>query len=328
METTPRTHCSWRTVLSLAEMARMVALGRYLAMTLAVWPVSVRAMMRGQPESIVAFTAEEQMDSTGVMPLNFSSVVWHKLWYKDSYSTTLSASSQMRRMMVTASIGKAPAAVSPESMTQSVPSSTAFATSLASARVGRGRAVMDSSICVAVTTGLPTMLHLEIIIFCAKNTFSGGISMPKSPRATMMPSLASQIALKFFRPSSFSIFEMILVFLPASPRVFRISATSSAFCTKEAETKSTPCGMPNSTKSWMSLACKTGSSTLTPGRLQFLRSPNLQLFMTSVITWSEPTDFTFNDKEPSTHNMMLPGLTEEHSMSYVTAKQVLSPLKL
>ena len=40
-------------------------------------------------------------------------------------------------------------------MTQSVPSSTALATSVASARVGRGFLIMLSSICVAVITGLP-----------------------------------------------------------------------------------------------------------------------------------------------------------------------------
>ena len=52
-------------------------------------------------------------------------------------------------------MGKLPAAVSPDSMTQSVPSSTALATSVASARVGRGFFIMLSSICVAVITGLP-----------------------------------------------------------------------------------------------------------------------------------------------------------------------------
>jgi hypothetical protein len=44
------------------------------------------------------------------------------------------------------------------SMTQSVPSSTALATSVASARVGRGFFTMLSSICVAVMTGLPTCM--------------------------------------------------------------------------------------------------------------------------------------------------------------------------
>ena len=50
-------------------------------------------------------------------------------------------------MMATASRGKAPLAVSPESITASVPSSTAFATSEHSARVGRGFEIIDSSIC-------------------------------------------------------------------------------------------------------------------------------------------------------------------------------------
>ena len=46
----------------------------------------------------------------------------------------------------------------------------------------------ESITCVAQITGFPILLHRPIIIFCAKNTFSGGISMPKSPLATMIPS--------------------------------------------------------------------------------------------------------------------------------------------
>ena len=129
-------------------------------------------------------------------------------------------------------------------MTQSVPSSTALATSVHSARVGRGFLIMDSSICVAVMTGfpeegkvdrkeggreaggegrgvrketktrterpregrregkregkgyvgVPRMLALLIIIFCAKKTFSGGISIPRSPRATIIPSVLVRIS--------------------------------------------------------------------------------------------------------------------------------------
>src|SRR3989339_631397 len=55
-------------------------------------------------------------------------------------------------IMRTVSIGYFPLAVSPESMTASVPSYTALATSDASARVGVGCSVIDSSICVAVIT--------------------------------------------------------------------------------------------------------------------------------------------------------------------------------
>ena len=51
--------------------------------------------------------------------------------------------------------GIRPTAVSPESMTASVPSKMALATSLASARVGRGLWRIESSMSVAVMTGLP-----------------------------------------------------------------------------------------------------------------------------------------------------------------------------
>ena len=45
-----------------------------------------------------------------------------------------------------------------------------------------------------------TLLHLEIMAFWAKKTFSGGISMPRSPRATMIPSEAAMISSKLFTP--------------------------------------------------------------------------------------------------------------------------------
>ena len=68
-------------------------------------------------------------------------------------------------MIDTASRGNLPPAVSPLSMTASAPSSTAFATSEHSARVGRGFDVIDSSICVATMTGVPALLQVSIIIF-------------------------------------------------------------------------------------------------------------------------------------------------------------------
>uniref|UniRef100_A0A915JYV9 Uncharacterized protein n=1 Tax=Romanomermis culicivorax TaxID=13658 RepID=A0A915JYV9_ROMCU len=71
---------------------------------------------------------------------------------------------------------------------------TAFGTSDASARVGRGHLTIDSNICVAQMTGLPAWLHLAIIIFCATTTSYKGISWPMSPLATMTPSDASIIS--------------------------------------------------------------------------------------------------------------------------------------
>lgn len=96
--------------------------------------------------------------------------------------------------------------------------------------------------------------------------------MPRSPRATMMPSVLLRMASKFSRPCWFSILAMIytlmygakekvagnecvplivfrgryregstLMFLPASPRTARILSISCAVLTKLAAMKSTPC---------------------------------------------------------------------------------------
>mmetsp|Transcript_71618 Transcript_71618/g.202175 ORF Transcript_71618/g.202175 Transcript_71618/m.202175 type:complete len:243 (+) Transcript_71618:16-744(+) len=240
---------------------------------------------------------------------------------------TDSACTQMRRIMLTAASGNRPFAVSPESITTSVPSSTAFRTSVASARVGRGILSIESSICVAVTTNFPRMLHFAMSIFCTSPTFSMSISMPMSPRATMMPSLSSMISSMLLMPSWFSIFEMILMWRPRSPNVFRIVFTSFASWTKLAATKSTLCGMPNSTRSFLSFSWRTGRSTLTPGRFMFFFSPISMSFSTSVTTWSSPQDFTWRDSDPSAQRMIWPGFTDVGSCLYVMARHVSSPLK-
>ncbi|KAF0962562.1 hypothetical protein MLGJGCBP_04313 [Rhodococcus sp. T7] len=67
----------------------------------------------------------------------------------DSFSTA----STIRAIVRTVSITYFPTDVSPESITASAPSRTAFATSEASARVGREFSIIDSSICVATITG-------------------------------------------------------------------------------------------------------------------------------------------------------------------------------
>jgi hypothetical protein len=50
-------------------------------------------------------------------------------------------------------------------MTASAPSKTAVATSETSARVGTGAVIIDSSICVATTTGLPALRQARTICF-------------------------------------------------------------------------------------------------------------------------------------------------------------------
>ena len=57
-------------------------------------------------------------------------------------------------------------AVSAESITASVPSITAFATSLTSARVGIGLWIIDSIICVAVITTRLRVRDSWMMVFC------------------------------------------------------------------------------------------------------------------------------------------------------------------
>ena len=71
----------------------------------------------------------------------------------------------MRFMVVTASAGYWPAADSADSITASAPSKIAVATSETSARVGTGELIIDSSICVATTTGLPAQRACRVICF-------------------------------------------------------------------------------------------------------------------------------------------------------------------
>ena len=70
---------------------------------------------------------------------------------------------------------------SPESMTQSVPSRIAFATSVDSARVGRRLPVIDSSICVAVMTGLPSRLAWRMRSFLNHGDLLDGYFHPEIP---------------------------------------------------------------------------------------------------------------------------------------------------
>ena len=107
--------------------------------------------------------------------------------------------------MATASTGYFPMADSPESITQSVPSKIALATSVDSARVGRRLPVIDSSICVAVMTGLPLRLAFSIRSFCKTAICSMGISTPRSPRAIMIPSVTSRISSILFKALNRSI---------------------------------------------------------------------------------------------------------------------------
>ena len=109
-------------------------------------------------------------------------------------SSARSASSAICAICSTVSTGYLPAAVSADSITASVPSSTALATSLTSARVGTGLTIMLSIIWVAVIAILSISRAIRIIFFCSAGTVALPTSTARSPRATMMPSLARRMA--------------------------------------------------------------------------------------------------------------------------------------
>ena len=102
----------------------------------------------------------------------------------------------------------APMAVSAESITADVPSRIAFATSLASARVGSACSTIDSSICVAVITGFPASRQRRMIRFCSSGTVAAPISTPRSPRATITPSASVTMSSSASTASAFSIFAI------------------------------------------------------------------------------------------------------------------------
>ena len=87
-----------------------------------------------------------------------------------STASDFSASTQICAIVSTVSTGYFPAAVSADSMTASVPSRTALATSETSARVGTGARIIDSIICVAVIVSLLRSRASLIIRFCRPGT--------------------------------------------------------------------------------------------------------------------------------------------------------------
>ena len=143
-------------------------------------------------------------------------------------------------IVCTTKAGCSPTLVSPESINASAPSSTAFATSLASARVGRDIVIMESSICVATITGLPAARANAIVSFCTNGTSSSGSSTPKSPRATIIPSNALTISSMLATACGFSILAITGMRMPSSFMIRCTSSMSAALRTKESATMSTP----------------------------------------------------------------------------------------
>mmetsp|Transcript_54403 Transcript_54403/g.124018 ORF Transcript_54403/g.124018 Transcript_54403/m.124018 type:complete len:278 (+) Transcript_54403:418-1251(+) len=224
----------------------------------------------------------------------------------------------------TDSTGYCPFADSPESITASAPSNTALVTSETSARVGLGFFCIDSSICVATTTGLPEAAARQrlTISFCQMTTSSSGTSTPRSPRATMIPSAASVISSKFSRASVDSILAIIRACgcdagqnsAWHAEMWARIWWTSSALRTKDAATKSMSFSIPYRMSS-KSLGDMAGKSTFMPGKLTPRLEAMLPSFSTRHLTAPvvASTSSTAKLTAPSSRRIVLPTVAVDPS---------------
>ena len=150
-------------------------------------------------------------------------------------------------------------------MTASAPSRIALAQSEASARVGRGFLIMESMTWVATMTGFAAIRASSIARFWTSGTASRGISTPRSPRATMMPSKASTIPSRASTAWGFSILAITGIRVPISSIISWTSLMSSAERTKDRAMKSASCSMPQR-RSSLSFSDRAGTETATPGR--------------------------------------------------------------
>ena len=124
-----------------------------------------------------------------------------------------------------------PTAVSAESITASVPSRIAFATSEASARVGRGAWTIDSSIWVAVMTGLPWMFGLaDQPLLGERHLLEGQLDTQVAPGHHDGVGRVAGCPRMFCRAVSFSILAMIRT---EDGTRRRSASTSSPRCTND-----------------------------------------------------------------------------------------------
>ncbi len=124
-----------------------------------------------------------------------------------------------------------------------------MATSVTSARVGRRAVTIEASIWVAVIEGLENLPAALISRFCSTGTCSSGSSIPRSPRATMIPPVAARtISSALAAASCFSILAISGMSESSSLSRAATGARSAALETKETASMSTPWLTANSTQ--------------------------------------------------------------------------------
>ncbi len=211
-------------------------------------------------------------------------------------------------MVRTVSTGYLPTLDSADSMTASVPSRMALATSETSARVGREAWIIDSIIWVATMTGLAFRRARVISCFWTSGTRSSGYSTARSPRATMIASKARTISSMASTACGFSILAMTGTRMPTSSMTACTSLTSAALRTKDSATMSTPRRSANR-RSSLSFSDRAGTLTAAPGRLMPLLFESTPPSTTTVLTRGPSTLTTSRAMTPSLIRTGSPGLT-------------------
>ncbi len=214
----------------------------------------------------------------------------------------------MRAIASTVSTGYFPLAVSAESITASVPSRTAFATSETSARVGTGAMIIDSIICVAVIVSLLRSRAVRIMRFCNAGTAASPTSTARSPRATMMPSLASMISPMAMIASARSILA-ISIERPPAARINSLAMYMSAPLLGKDTARKSAFIATDVLMSSMSLAVSAGAVNPPPWRLMPLLFDRTPPTRTVVVIWLPWTFCTSSTTRPSSSSSTEPGET-------------------
>ena len=161
---------------------------------------------------------------------------------------------------------------------------------------------MLSIICVATITGFPAWRQARTRRFWIGGTFCTGSSTPRSPRATMIPSEASRIDPNDFTAAGFSILDSTAARPLANARA---SFTSSARCTNESASQSTPSVQANS-RSRRSFSVSAASGRTTSGTLIPFRSEISPPTATLQFAKSGPQSCTVSLIFPSLTNSASP----------------------
>ena len=191
-----------------------------------------------------------------------------------------------------------------------------MATSLTSARVGTGLTIIDSIIWVAVITTLSSSRASLIIFFCSAGTAALPTSTARSPRATMMPSLALRICSSTGMASLRSIFAISAGLWrqgsPATLASCRAISMSVAFLGK-LTARYSHWKLIAVLMSSMSFAVSAGAVRPPPCLLMPLLLDSSPPIFTTVCTASPITLSTVSTIRPSLSSSVSPGFTSRGS---------------